>query len=236
MKTISAVFKKEFRSYFTSPMGYIYLIVFLVLTNWLFLKGFFIINQANFRGLFSIFPWLFLLFVPAISMRLWAEEKKLRTIEVVFTLPVKEHEVLIGKFLAAFAFLSISVLLTLPLPITTALLGKPDWGQIVSGYIGSLLLGAAYLSIGLFASALSENQIVAFILGSLFCFILFVVGEDFVLMSLPSWISPFLQYFGLGYHFDSILRGVIDSRDIIYYISVISLFLFLNVRALEWER
>jgi ABC-2 type transport system permease protein len=236
MRTTLAVFKRELKSYFSSPMGYIYLIVFLVLTNWLFLRGFFITAQANFRGLFGVFPWIFLLFIPAVTMRLWAEERKLRTLEVLFTLPVRDHEVLLGKYLAALAFVVISLVLTLLLPITGSTLGTPDWGQIAGGYIGAFLLGATYLAIGLFASSITENQIVAFIVGAVLCFVFFIIGEDIVTFSMPGAIASVFQQLGLAYHFRSIVRGVIDSRDIIYYLSMIFFFLFLNLRTLELKR
>ncbi len=236
MRTVGSIFKKEFRGYFNSPMGYIYIVVFLVLVNWLFLRTFFIVNQASLRSMFSLFPWMFLLLVPAVTMRLWAEEKKLGTIEILFTLPVKEHEILLGKYLSALAFLSVSIALTLPLPLSVALLGHIDWGQLIASYIGAILLGGAYLAIGIFASSLTENQIVAYILGALFTFILFIVSADIVLFTLPSKMASILQYMGLGYHYENLLRGVIDSRDIIYYLSVIGLFLFLNYELLEGRR
>ncbi|HDM89644.1 MAG TPA: ABC transporter [candidate division WOR-3 bacterium] len=236
MKGVRAVFRKEFRSYLQSSMGYIYLVVFLVLANWLFLRGFFIVNQLSFRSFFLLMPWLFLLFIPAITMRIWAEERKLGTIEILFTLPLKESQVLIGKFLASLAFLGISLLLTLPLPITGAFLGSPDVGQIVGGYLGALFLGAAYISIGTFASSLTDSQIVAFILGAIICFALFLVGENFVLVTLPPSIASVFRYLGLGSHFDSIARGVIDSRDVIYYLSVIWFFLYLSLRVVEDKR
>jgi ABC-2 type transport system permease protein len=236
MNTTLAVFKREIKSYFTSPMGYIYLIVFLVLSNWLFLRGFFIISQADFRGMFALFPWLFLLFIPAVTMRLWAEERKLNTLEVLLTLPVRDHEVMLGKYLASLAFVLISLALTLLLPLTGSLIGTPDWGQIAGGYIGAALLGATYLAIGLFASSLTENQIVAFIVGAVLCFVFFIMGEDIVTFSLPSALASVFQQMGLGYHFQSILRGVIDTRDIVYYFSMIFFFLFLNLRSLEIRR
>lgn len=236
MKTIGAIFKKEFRGYFNSPMGYIYVVVFLVVVNWLFLRTFFIVNQATFRSMFSLFPWIFLLLVPAITMRLWAEEKKLGTVEILLTLPVREHELLLGKYFSALTFLSISILLTLPLPISAAFLGHIDWGQLFTSYVGALFLGGAYLAVGIFASALTENQIVAYILGALLTFIFFIIGEDIVLFTLPSKLASLLQYMGLGYHYENLLRGVIDIRDIIYYLSVIVLFLYFNYEFVEGKR
>ena len=233
MKNILAIYKKEFASYFNSPIAYIYITAFLVFSGWIFFRGFFLIGQANMRGFFSLLPWIFLFFIPAITMRLWAEEKKIGTMEILMTLPVTDTEVVLGKFLAAFIFFSITILLTLTIPLTLFYLGKPDIGPIIGGYLGALLMGAAYLSIGLFVSSLTENQIVAFILGIFLCFILFIIGEDIVLMALPSSIASIFSFLGLGYHFKSIGRGIIDTRDIIYYLAVIGFFLFLNIRSIE---
>jgi len=228
-----AIFKKEFRSYFDSPIAYLFMTVFLVLSGWLFYKGFFLSNFASLRMFFVLLPWTFLFFVPAATMRLWSEEKKLGTMELLMTLPIKDIDVVIGKFLASFVFLTLTVLLTFPLALSVYQLGSPDIGPIIGGYIGAILMGGAYLAIGMFASSLTENQIIAFILGVVLCFALFMVGEDFVLMAMPSALVPFFKYLGLGSHFNSIGRGVIDSRDIIYYLSMITFFLYLNIRSLE---
>jgi len=171
-------------------------------------------------------------------MRLWAEEQKLGTMEVLMTWPVREHEAVLGKFIAGLGLLAVSLLLTLPLTATVFLLSSPppDAGPVITGYLGLLLMGSAYLSIGLYASSLTENQIVAFIVGVALTFALFIVGEDFVLVAAPVRLAPLLSFLGLGAHFSSIGRGVIDSRDIIYYLSVITFFLYLNVRRLESRR
>jgi ABC-2 type transport system permease protein len=234
-KTIP-IFRREFSSYFNSPIAFIYLTVFLGLSSWLFLKGFFIIGEASMRPFFSLIPWIFLFFVPAITMRLWAEEKKVGTMELLMTLPVTDAEAVLGKFLASFAFLGVSLALSLVLPIVVAALGDPDPGQIVGGYLGSVLIGAAYLSIGLFISSLTENQIVAFIVSVVAIFALFILGEDFVLFGVPDKIVPLFSFLGLGGHFNSISRGVVDSRDLLYYLSVIGFFLYLNVKAIEARR
>lgn len=230
---VLAIFKREFKSYFNSPIAYIYITVFLGVSNWLFFRGFFLINQADMRNFFSLMPWIFLFFVPAITMKLWAEEKKLGTDEILMTLPINDYEVVLGKFLASFALLVSIVGLSLILPIIVFSLGNPDGGTIVCGYLGVLLMGAAYLSIGLFASTLTENQIVAFILGIVVCFIMLIIGEDIVLFSAPASLVPILRYLGLGSHFASIGRGVIDSRDIIYYLSVIGFFTYLSIHTIE---
>ena len=233
MKNIQAIFKKEFASYFNSPIAYIYITAFLVFSSWIFFRGFFLIGQANMRAFFSLLPWIFLFFIPAITMRLWAEEKKSGTMEILMTLPITDTEVVMGKFLAAFIFFAFSILLSFTIPLTLFYLGSPDMGPIIGGYLGALLMGAAYLSIGLFVSSLTENQIVAFILGIFSCFVLFIIGEDIVLMSLPSSLASIFSFLGLGYHFKSIGRVIIDTRDILYYLSVIGIFLFLNIRSIE---
>ncbi len=236
MRTTRAIFRRELRSYFSSPIGYIYLVAFLVLVNWIFLRGFFLFGQASYRGLFTVLPWIFLLFVPAITMRLWAEERKLGTDELLMTLPITNTQAVSGKFLASFAFFSISVFLTTLLPITGLLIGRPDPGPIICGYVGTLLVGAAYLSIGMFASGLTDNQIAAFIIAIAISFALFIVGENIVIMTLPGFAAGLFRFLGLGSHFQSIARGVIDTRDLVYYFSVIGFFLFLNVRNLERSR
>ncbi len=224
---------KEFRSYFQSTIAYIFITLFLVLTQWLFFQGFFVIGQATMRDFFALIPIVFLLFVPAATMRLWAEEKKLGTVELLLTLPVTDWQAVLGKFLAAWAFLAVTVLLTLPLTLTVVSLGNPDNGALVGGYLGSLLLGGAYIAIGLWASSLTQNQIVAFIVTVVLCFVLYIIGDPIVLSSIPKALAPFFAGLSLSAHFESIGRGVVDSRDILYYLSVIAFFLFLNVRSIE---
>jgi len=236
MKNIGHIFWKEFKAYFSSPIAYIFIISFLVVANWLFFRTFFLSNQASLRTFFALLPWVFLFLAPSITMRSWAEEKKLGTIEMLMTLPVKDYEIVIGKFLSSFIFLVLTVSLTFTLPITVMLLGNPDVGPLWGGYVGAFFLGGAYLAIGLFASSITENQIIAFIVSIFICFILLIVGESFVLINMPNKIIPLLSFLGLGAHFQSIGRGVIDSRDIIYYLSVIGFFLFLNQLSIERRR
>jgi len=233
MRNILTIFQKEFRSYFNSPIAYIFIITFLLFSSWLFFRTFFLLDQAHLRPLFSILPWLFLILAPAITMRSWAEEKKMGTIEVLMTLPLKDYEVVLGKFLSGFIFMLLSVLLTFPLVLTVYILGSPETGTIVGGYLGASLMGGAYLAIGLFISSLTKNQIIAFIIAIVTCFAFLIIGEEIVLMSTPSMLAPFFTYLGLGAHFESISRGVIDTRDIMYYLSVIGFFLFLNTLAVE---
>jgi len=233
-----AIFKKEFKSFFISPIAYIFITVYLVITSFLYFQSFFLINQADMRSYFSLLPWVFLFFIPAITMRSWAEEKKAKTLELLLTWPISDVQVVLGKFLAALSFFSIAILLSLSIPITIMILGSPDMGPIIGGYIGAILMGAAYLAIGLWISSYTENQIVAFIIGVVVTFLFFIIGNPFVTMAVPSWLVPVMSYIGLGNHFESIQRGVIDSRDILYYLSIIGFFLFLNVQSLgsrRWE-
>ncbi|MGQ9811688.1 MAG: ABC transporter permease, partial [bacterium] len=171
-----------------------------------------------------------------ITMRLWAEEKKVGTVELLMTLPVSNSQAVLGKFLASFVFLLISLAMSLVIPIVVSILGNPDPGEIVGGYLGLLLLGAAFLSIGIFFSSLTENQIVAFIISVVAIFILLVVGDDFIVLTIPTWIARVFKVLGLGVHFDSISRGVVDSRDIIYYLTVVGFFLYLNVKSIQARR
>ncbi|MBM4311855.1 MAG: ABC transporter [Deltaproteobacteria bacterium] len=233
MSTTGTIFRRELNGYFSSPVAYIVILAFLGVTHWLFFRTFFLANQSSLRPFFSLLPWIFLFLGPALTMRAWAEEKKLGTLEVLMTFPVREREAVLAKFLAAFTFLVITLGLTLSLPLTVMAVGSPDPGPMWGGYLGACLLGGAYLAIGLFASSLTENQIVAFILAITVCFVLLVIGEDIVLFSLPAALVPLCAWLGLGAHFESIGRGVIDSRDILYYLSVIVFFLFLNQLALE---
>ena len=233
MQNITAIFKKEFRSYFNSPIAYIFITFFLAISSWLFFRAFFLVGQAELRRFFGLMPWIFLFFIPAVTMKLWAEEKKLGTAEILMTLPIRDYEVVLGKFLASFGLLAVTALFSLGLPFSVMYLGDPDGGTIVCGYLGLLLMGGAYLAIGLFASTLTENQIIAFILGISVCFAFLIIGEDFVLFSTPDWLFPIFSYLGLGAHYSSILRGVIDSRDIIYYLSIIGFFLYLSTLSVE---
>lgn len=238
MDNILALFKKEFRSYFISPIAYVFITVYLAVSNFLFFQSFFLINQADMRGYFELLPWIFLFFIPAVTMRSWAEEKKVRTLELLLTWPVSDFQVVAGKFLASFCFIAIVILLSVTIPITIMVIGKPDVGPIFGGYVGALLMGGAYLAIGMWVSSYTENQIIAFILGVVATFALFIIGNPFFTMAAPQALVPLLSYLGLATHFDSIERGVIDSRDILYYCSVIGFFLFLNIQSLasrKWE-
>jgi ABC-2 type transport system permease protein len=233
MNKILTITKREFKAYFTSPIAYIYLTTFLVLTNWLFFRAFFVLEQANMRPFFELMPWIFLFFIPAVSMSKWAEEKKSGTIELLLTLPIKDGDVVLAKFFASLGLVLTALILTLPLPLTIALVGDLDMGPVIGGYLGLLFLGSAYLAIGLFISSLTENQIIAFILAVILSFLFFIFGEPIFTSAVPDVLLPFFRYLGLGIHFESIGRGVVDSRDLIYYLSIIGFFLWLNLKTIQ---
>ncbi len=236
IRTIYILFKKELAAYFNSPIAYIFIGAFLVVGNWLFFKNFFLLGQASLRGYFVLLPWLFMFLAPALTMRLWAEEKKMGTIEFLLTLPITNWQAVLAKFFSAVAFLAITLGLTLSLPLSVARLGSLDFGPVIGSYVGAILLGGAYLALGLFVSSLTRNQIIAFILALAACFLLFIVGEDFVISGIPKALVPVAQFVGLGQRFANIARGVIDSRDFIYYASLIWFWLWLNVKALEGRK
>jgi ABC-2 type transport system permease protein len=233
--TTRTIAGKEFRSYFQSPIAFIFITAFIVMTHFFFLRSFFLVNQASMREFFGLIPIVFLFFVPALTMRLWAEERKLGTTELLLTFPVEDWEAVAGKFAAALGFLAVALGCTLPLALTVIILGRPDAGAIFGGYLGSLLLGGTYMAIGLWLSSLTSNQIVAFILSIFGCFAIYMVGEPFVVTAIPQVLGlrSFCAYLSVGYHFDSMGRGVLDLRDLLYYLSVIAFFLFLNVRSIE---
>ena len=232
-KAISTVARKEFTTYFASPIAYVCTLTFLVVVNWLFFRTFFLVGQADVRLLFGMMPWMFLFFVPAIAMGRWAEERKLGTHELIFTMPIDDTSIVLGKYFAGLMLIAVPVLLTFTIPLTVAIVGNLDFGPVVGGYLGTLFLGSAYLSIGLCASAISENQIVAFILAVVASFVMLIIGSPIFLGGQGGLIASAIQYAGLSYHFESIARGVIDSRDVIYYLSVTGFFLFLNLTILR---
>lgn len=240
MRNLRVIFSREMKAYFNSPIAYIFVVVFVVLTCGLFMASFFLAENADMRAFFSLLPIVLIVFVPAVSMRLWSEDKKIGTIELLLTFPMKSYQILVGKFLASLAFLAIALAGTATLPITISILGRPDLGPIIGGYLGALLLGAFFLSIGLFISGLCRDQIVAFILSVIASFFFFFIGTDFfttVIGGLGGFfgtVASFLQdYVGLTRHFESLERGVIDVRALIYFVSMTALFLALNAVYVE---
>lgn len=231
---VMAVFRKEMKSYFASPMAYIVLSVFLIITGWFFTLNLFKENLAHLRSIFDVLPFLLVIFAPAISMRLISEERKSGTMEWLVTLPVTEWEIIVGKFLAGFVLFAVGLAFTLVYVFTVMVLGKAEIGPIVAGYIGLLLCGGAYMAIGVLGSALSENQIVAFILSFMLSGILAIMV--FSAMIVPPPVADIIQYLSTTYHFQNISRGVLDSRDIIYYLSMIFFSLLLASRALAQRK
>jgi ABC-2 type transport system permease protein len=238
MNRVRAVAQRELRSYFNSAIAYMFLIVFVLAALFAFfnVQPFFARGRADLRGLFEALPLVIVLLVPALTMRLWAEEAKEGTLEVLLTLPAKDHELVSGKFLASWALLGVGLALTLPLAMTVARLGHLDWGPVWGGYLGALLLGAAYLAAGQFVSALTENQILAFILALVLCMALYGLGTDLFCSLFSDKAAAVLRALGTGSRFRSIARGVIDLRDLLYYASLTLFFLGLSVAALRAKR
>jgi ABC-2 type transport system permease protein len=228
---VGTIFKKELRSYFNSPVAYVVIVVFLAIVGWMYTSSMFLINVASLRMMFELIPLVFLFVVPAITMRLLAEEKKAGTIELLTTKPLHDWEIVAGKFLAAWALIGIALVPTLIYYITVVFLGDIDNGPVVGGYLGLLFMAGVYVAIGLLASSFTENQIVAFIVGLLLMFVLFMM--DKVLMFVPDFMTSIVEYLGIDFHFSNIARGVIDSRDVVYFGSVLGFTLYLSVVSLE---
>jgi ABC-2 type transport system permease protein len=228
---ILTIFRREIRSYFNSPVAYVVIVVFLAIVGWFFTSGLFISNVASLRVLFELVPWVYLFFIPAITMRLLAEEKKSGTLELLTTKPVRDVEIVFGKFLAAWALLAATLLPTLLYLVTIMMLGSVDIGPVLTGYLGLMLMGAVYIAIGLLASSLTENQIVAFIVGFLVILALFML--DKVLIYVPEGLVSTFEFLGIDYHYSNIARGVIDSRNLIYFGSILGFSLLLATVSLE---
>jgi ABC-2 type transport system permease protein len=225
--------RKELDSYFNSPLGYIVAGVFLLASGWIFSQGLFINNQATMRSFFALMPVLLIFILPAVTMSAWAEEKKSGTAEVLLTLPIENAQAVLGKFLSSLVFLIILLVFTFPIPFAVMQLGAPDKGIILAGYLGTVFLGAAYIAIGLWVSSVTKNQIIAFLLALVVILIFYIVGSSFVLDVMPSTIALLGKNLSLATHFDSMLRGVLSLKDLVYYLSVVAIFLFLNVRAVS---
>jgi ABC-2 type transport system permease protein len=225
--------KKELRSYFVSPIAYIVITIFLIFTGFFFFKDFFYYNQAKMRSLFELLPMMFFIMIPAVTMRLFSEEKHSGSIEILLTLPVSTFEVVLGKFLAGTLFVALMISPTLVYLFTILMIGSPDPGPIIGGYIGTLFLGGAYTSIGILASSLSRNQIVAFITALAISFLFWLL--DKIVIFLPSKLV-FLQNLGTDYHFSNISRGIVDMRDVIYFLSIMAISILLTVKVLDERR
>ena len=224
MRNIIHIAVKELKDYFISPIAYIVISVFLLVTGWLFFTTFFLYNQADLRNFFNLLPLTFAFVIPAITMRLFSEELNVGSYEILLTLPVTFREIIVGKFLAATLFAAAILAPTLSYAVCIAFLGQLDWGPVVGGYAGAILLGGAFSAVGLLASALTRNQIIAFITAMVVCVSLTLV--DKMLFFFPRALLSVIAYLGVDLHFQNIARGIIDSRDILYFASVIFISLY----------
>lgn len=218
------IFKREFRSLFLSPIAYIVITVFLIVTGWFFFSPFFLIGRADMRDFFSLLPLVFTFALPAITMRLFSEEYKTGSDEMIGTLPVSTLQIILGKYLSVVVMVAVMLLPTISYPLFIGWVGELDAGPVIGGYLGALLLGAAYAAIGLFASSLTSNQIVAFIISVAICFALTLI--DGMLILFPDALANFIQFFSARYHFDTVAKGIIDSRGLIYFFSIIAVALY----------
>jgi ABC-2 type transport system permease protein len=232
MRAIWIICRRELESYFTSPVAYVFLVIFLLLTGFFtFTAGaFFERGEASLSAFFGWHPWVYLVLVPAVGMRLWAEERRAGTIELLLTMPITTWQAIVGKFLASWIFLALALVLTFPVVLTVNVLGEPDNGAIAAGYVGSWLLAGAYLALTCMTSAMTRNQVVAFILSVVICLFLILVGFNPVTDLLARWTSPAvvdtIAAFSVVTHFDGFQKGVLDSRDLIFFFSVIGFALF----------
>lgn len=242
MSIVNAIFRRELNSYFSTPVAYVFIVIFLILigTFTFYLGGFYEQGQADLRAFFNFHPWLYLFLVPAISMRLWAEERKSGSVELLMTLPITAWQAVAGKFLAAWAFTGISLALTFPIWLTVIYLGDPDNGAIAAAYIGSLLMAGGFLAIGSCISAITRNQVIAFVISIVVCFGFLLAGFPMVLDVFRGW-APQVIVDGVASlsfltHFANISRGVIDFRDLVYFALLIMTFLYANTIVLQWKQ
>jgi len=234
MGTTLAIWRREFRAYFNSPVAYFVITAFLALVGILFFVPFFTQDRVSMRGFFGLAPFLFIFFAPAITMRLLAEERRTGTLELLITMPVRDVDVILGKYLAALSLLVVALVLTLPYAFTIAAFGPLDFGPVWGGYVGLFMMGGAFLALGVAASSVTENQIIAFVI-ALFGSMLLLMIDKF-LPFLPASLAKIAEYVSFDYHFRDAARGVLDSRDIVFFLSFTVLCLFLAFRSLEARR
>ena len=241
-RTIWTIAKRELVGYFNSPVAYVFIVIFLLLNGFFtfMLGNYFLRGEANLNAFLMWHPWLYLFLVPAISMRLWSEERKQGTIELFLTLPIGLGQAVLGKFLAAWAFACVALALTVPLWVTVGWLGNPDHGAIAVGYLACALLSGCFLAVGAFLSAFTKNQVIAFVLCGVASFLLLVTGFpvvlDFVSGWMPRWTVEAISAMSALTHFESMMRGVLDLRDVLYFVSLTAAFLFLNGVVVEWKK
>jgi ABC-2 type transport system permease protein len=240
MKQVVPIFKREFVGYFRTPVAYVILVAFLMVSVALAFSrygGFFQMGVASLDTYFGFYPWIFLIFVPAIGMRLWSEEKRAGTVELLFTLPITTLEAVLGKFLAGWAFITLGVLLSFPMALTIGYLGHPDWGVVVSSYLGAILMAGAYLGVCAVTSAFTKNQVVSFIISLVICTVLVFLGysgfTNFLEGFLSVQVAGTISNFSFITHFNPMARGVIECKDVMFFLSLMGFSLFLNVVALE---
>jgi ABC-2 type transport system permease protein len=242
MHSIAAIAKRELTGYFSTPVAYVFIVVFLALSGafTFYIGGFFERGQASLESFFAFHPWLYLFLIPAVSMRLWSEERKTGTIELLMTLPLPTTAAVIGKFLAAWAFVAVALAFTFPLWITVNVLGEPDNGVILASYVGSLLMSGAFMAIGSCVSALTRNQVIAFIVAATVCFLFTMSGLEMVLNVFRTWAPHVLvdTVASLSFlsHFDSVTKGLIDLRDLVFFVSMIAFWLFATVVIVDVEK
>lgn len=242
MSQVWIIFKRELASYFATPLAFVFIIVFLFATGifTFYIGDFFRAGRADLLTFFEFHPWLYLFLIPAISMRLWAEERKSGTLEILLTLPIPIWAAVLGKYLAAWAFAGLALALTFPIWISVNLLGHPDNGVIIASYAGSFLLAGGYLAVGAALSAMTSNQVIAFVVTVVVCFLFLVSGLPLVLNALTGWAPQFLinmvASFSFLTHFQSIQKGVIDLRDLVYFAALISFWLYVNTVLIEQRK
>tara|TARA_R110002110_G_scaffold3598_3_gene18385 strand:+ start:864 stop:1598 length:735 start_codon:yes stop_codon:yes gene_type:complete len=242
MRNIALIARRELAGYFTTPVAYVFIVIFLAVSGsfTFYIGGFFDRGQADLQPFFNFHAWLYLLLIPAISMRLWAEERKSGTIELLMTLPITPQEAVIGKFLSAWIFAGVALALTFPLWITVNFLGEPDNGVILASYIGSFIMAGAYLAIGSSISALTKNQVIAFILGASVCFLFTMSGVELVLEFFRGWAPDMLietvASMSFLTNFQQISKGVIDIRHLIFFGSLIFVWLWINLLILDLKK
>ena len=235
MRNINTIFRRELAGFFNSPMAYIFLVIFAIVNGYFFTNTFFLFGQSDLRVLFDIVPLVYLFFIPAVSMGLIAREHNLGTMEIISTLPINNYEFVLGKFFAALSLILLGLVATSIHFFTLLFVGSNvDYGAIFSGYLGLALMGATYAAIGTYSSSVTENQVVSFIIGVFIVLVLFML--DKTLVFIPSSIAGFIQFLSVDYHLSNISRGVIDSRNLIYFISMIGFFIFLTIQTLEVKR
>jgi ABC-2 type transport system permease protein len=242
MSPWQVIFRREFRAYFATPLAAVFLVVFLFMSGVFSFSmgGLFERGQADLRSFFQFVPWLFLFLAPALSMRLWAEERRLGTIEVLTTLPIPRWHAVVGKFLAAWFFSLVALALTAPLWMTVSWLGDPDQGVIVAGYIGSAMVAGIFLAIGGFVSALTKNQVIAFVVTIVACFLVLLSGFPLVLNFFRDWMSSgavdAIASVSVLTHFNSLMRGVVELRDVVYFASGICAFMVATTFVVDWRK